>query len=40
MTISRRALFGKLDLKRFALVADAIPLDLLRKWDAEGESPR
>lgn len=26
--------------KRFALVADAIPLDLLRKWDAEGESPR
>lgn len=26
--------------KRFAEVADAIPLDLLRKWDAEGELPR
>ncbi|SCX68187.1 ImpA family type VI secretion system protein [Variovorax sp. EL159] len=26
--------------KRFAEVADAIPLDLLRKWDAEGELSR
>jgi len=26
--------------QRFAQVADAIPLDLLRKWDSAGETPR
>lgn len=26
--------------KRFAQVADAIPLDLLKKWDAEGDAPQ
>lgn len=26
--------------RRFAQVADAIPLDLLRKWDAEGDAPQ